>query len=143
MSEELDKSVAARVSENEGGTQLSDMIDKLLARPDIINMVASAVGKQQNGGGDEKKVKEQPPPDMSDGISPNSSLPELVSAIAPAIAALGGYAQKKPQSEKLCRRDGLLCALKPYLCRERCDAIDYMIKLGKISELLKNMNKEG
>ena len=36
-------------------------------------------------------------------------------------------------------RTALLCAIKPYLGSERQTAIDYIIKLGRLSEILKTL----
>ena len=36
-------------------------------------------------------------------------------------------------------RTALLCALKPYLGAERQNAIDYVVKLGRLSEVLKTL----
>lgn len=37
------------------------------------------------------------------------------------------------------RRAELLCALKPYLCEERRQAIDYVIKLDRLGDVLKSL----
>jgi hypothetical protein len=123
--------------------QISEMIDKLLAEPELINMVATAIGKAPSEAESQKKEGEN----MADGGVKNSAvsneaLSGLVSSLAPAIAALGKPSQKQA-AKKSDRRDCLLVALKPYLCRERCEAIDYMIKLGRISELMRNIGGEG
>ena len=36
------------------------------------------------------------------------------------------------------RRRELLCALKPYLSEERCRAVDQMISLGEILDMMRN-----
>lgn len=125
-----------------GNSQLGDMIDKLLANPELINMVASAVGRsapsldakqdapKANDGGEAEKASA--PKDLAD-------LPELMSALSPVIASLKG-GDNGGRHAKADKRACLLCALKPYLCQGRCEAIDYMIKLGRIAELIRNMS---
>ena len=111
----------------EGKSDISNAIDKLLANPELINMVASAIGKSA------PVINEKSAPTEEKA----SGAPDVISAIAPVLSALKGVEGHREVSD---RRSCLLVALKPYLCKERCEAIDYMIKLGKISELLKNMS---
>ena len=120
--------------------QISEMIEKLLDNPELIGMVASAVGKtpkKDESAGEEGKVGA--PAAAASGVS-LEALTGLVSSIAPAVASLG---QSDKETKKSDRRDHLLLALKPYMCPERCEAIDCMIRLGKISELLWSMGREG
>ena len=121
-----------------GVPDISATIDKLLANPELINMVASAIGKSapRAVADGEEKTPVDSEVEIS-AIKPTSSSTDVISTLAPVLAALKGG---NVQSEKADRRACLLGALKPYLCKERCDAIDYMIKLGRISELLKNMS---
>ncbi len=130
----------SRASES---SQISEMIDKLLAEPELINMVASAIGKapiNKAGEGNDSEGGDS----VAASAAPMSSeaLTGLVSSLAPALSALGKPASRAA-AKKSDRRDCLLVALKPYLCRERCEAIDYMIKLGRISELMRNIGGEG
>jgi hypothetical protein len=114
----------------QGKSDISAAIDKLLANPELINMVASAIGKSAPVT-DEKEQNAVPV------SSKTGSVPDVISSIAPVLSALKGADGHNSRSD---HRSCLLAALKPYLCKERCEAIDYMIKLGKISELLKNMS---
>lgn len=125
--EDKDERVSEAVAEaSQGKTDISLAIDKLLANPELINMVASAIGKSAPVG------------DKATSVSEKAAVtPDVISTIAPVLSALkGGDGHNARSDHRAC----LLAALKPYLCRERCEAIDYMIKLGKISELLKNMS---
>jgi hypothetical protein len=36
-------------------------------------------------------------------------------------------------------RTALLCAMKPYLSRDRQNAIDYIVKIGKLGDILKTL----
>lgn len=116
-----------------GASDISATIDKLLANPELINMVASAIGK--NVPKESTNVEES---GKEIAVAKESAnMPDVISTLTPVLSALKG---KGVQDAKTDRRACLLGALKPYLCKERCDAIDYMIKLGRISELLKNMS---
>ncbi len=86
-----------------------------------------------------------------------SKLPELISIISPLMsshssqnnqaAPAGLFTQSSipkatpahPQSHEAQNRSALLCALKPYLKKERQDAIDYMIKLSRLGDILKTL----
>ena len=88
-----------------------------------------------------------------------SKLPTIISTVKPILEMLGGAGRpseqsstpaaaittgKAPQSEKAHpksndRRADLLCALKPYLSRDRCEAIDYIVKLSRLGDILKTL----
>ena len=84
-----------------------------------------------------------------------SKLPELISLISPVLTNLTSGAtpasaavketQSKPsipaysQSREAQNSHALLCALKPYLKKERQEAIDYMIKLSRLGDILKSL----
>ena len=86
-----------------------------------------------------------------------SKLPELISVISPLMSNLSSQAKSDvlpsvtkstvpasatpthTQDRELQNRSALLCALKPYLKKERQDAIDYMIKLSRLSNILKTL----
>ena len=63
---------------------------------------------------------------MSQGSQPTATLPSS--------------AQLPTNGISLERHVALLCALKPYVNPNRCEAIDYIIKISEISQLLKKMN---
>ena len=122
-------------------TQISAAIDKILANPELISMVASALG----GASSEKKDTASVINAASDNTETldakqqtSEKSEDIISTLAPILSSLQGKSllSRSPANDK---RACLLNALKPYLCRERCEAIDYMIKLGRISELLKNI----
>ena len=48
-----------------------------------------------------------------------------------------GATAKRSQTEE--RRAALLCAMKPYLSRDRQEAIDYILKLSRLGDLLKTL----
>ncbi len=122
-------------------TQISAAIDKILANPELISMVASALG----GASSEKKDTPSDTNASSTDTESHAAKEEtgektvdMIATLAPILSSLQGKSllSRSPANDK---RACLLNALKPYLCRERCEAIDYMIKLSRISELLKNI----
>lgn len=62
-----------------------------------------------------------------------AKLPEVVAALS---TATGGEGTKKASPDK---RTALLLALRPYLSKSRCEAIDYITRLGKLGDMLKNL----
>lgn len=105
---------------------LSDAIGKLMENPELISMVASALGK------------EMPRPTVSESESaPSASteLPELVGSLAPLLSGLGRGGDAAAKSNSAC----LLRALKPYVSQGRRDAIEYMIRISEFSDILKRL----
>ena len=87
-----------------------------------------------------------------------SKLPSLISSVKPMLDMLGlgsqptaetgatrdgdkavsaGVSVKRSQTDD--RRAALLCAMKPYLSHDRQQAIDYILKLSRLGDLLKTL----
>lgn len=110
---------------------LSQLIDKVLSNPEIITTVASALSKM-SAEPDEKGAPEPPlvPPadNAYDTEAVMKKLPNVLNALSGSHGA--------PNDKRSC----LLAAIKPYLSPARCEAIDYIIKFSRLSEILKTMN---
>jgi hypothetical protein len=131
---------------------LSDAINMLMANPQIISTVASALGNvsPKNGektdtersGNEHSKEDFAEPPKTADAPAPDLSA--LVSTISPLISGAAphrssGGRQHESEAE---RREALLCALKPYVSEGRRDAIDYIIRISRMSDILKNFQQQ-
>ena len=89
-----------------------------------------------------------------------AKLPAIISSIKPIIEMLGksnpGTGEtvsvsalpvqsdparpvSAPHSRSQSSRTELLCALKPYLSEDRRNAIDYIVKLGRLGDILKTL----
>lgn len=69
-----------------------------------------------------------------------SALMDSVSAVAPLLrGVLGGGKGEGEGKGKCSRREALLLALKPYLSPERCDMVEYLIRMSRISDLLRSL----
>ena len=86
-----------------------------------------------------------------------SKLPQLISVIGPLMSSFSqnqgppteaslptskniGDAPANPKHHyNSDSRAALLCAMKPYLCHDRQNAIDYIIKLSRLGEILKTL----
>ena len=110
----------------------------------------------------EPQISATPQNDLISSLLSNpeliSKLPTLISTIKPIFEMLGATGGGKAQetasvaaattsrSEEKSggttggdRRSALLCAMKPYLCKDRRDAIDYVIKLSRLGDVLKTL----
>ncbi len=92
-----------------------------------------------------------------------AKLPTLLSSVKPIIDMLGAGSLSSPASASVSApisaptsqtvptsltashnkgadsRTALLCAMKPYLSHDRQNAIDYIIKLGRLGDILKTL----
>ena len=92
-----------------------------------------------------------------------SKLPALISSIKPMLDMLGMGSATAPTSASVSantthsdnnsveasalikkhsaddRRAALLCAMKPYLSRDRQQAVDYILKLSRLGDVLKSL----
>ena len=67
-------------------------------------------------------------------------LPQIIAVMKPLLAA---QAPPKPsahesRSPEACRNN-LLLALKPFLCAERCDAIDSIIRISQLGAVFSQL----
>jgi hypothetical protein len=80
-------------------------------------------------------------------------LPSIIAAVKPMLDAFGtqshqaqttdtaklsGHSEHSKKNDADCR-SALLCAMKPYLSRDRQNAIDYIIKLSRLGDILKTL----
>ena len=101
----------------------SDSLDRLLQDPEIL-----AAAQEQAVQGEALPVEGSGfgalPPDLID------KLPALMSTLGPMLGKADGKKDEKT---------ALLLALKPYMSPERCDAIDKLIMLGRLGELMQQL----
>ena len=136
-----------------GVPSVSDAIEKIMAHPELISMVASVLGAptasaKENDSFDssqgETVVVEDGIAAPAEAISISSPAPpndsaDWMATLAPLLSTLGGGKGgkgKTPDDPRSC----LLRALKPYVSQGRREAIDYMIRLSQISDLFKHLS---
>lgn len=147
-------------SDQNAPPELSRAIEQILANPQLIATVASVLkGTPQTSPPSEPtpspaapsssersdaEAEETSSPPTSPAASENHSPPPAIDAaamirsFAPLLAGQtekGNETPPPPEDRQAC----LLRALKPYLSPGRQEAIDYMIRLTQITELLKHM----
>ena len=64
-----------------------------------------------------------------------SSLMDSISAAAPLLRGLGGALTGK-RSEACAVREKFLLSLKPYLSPERSAAVDYLVRIARLGDIL-------
>ena len=124
--------------QNNSADGFSSVLSGILSNPEMLSMIGSMA----------QKLKSDMPPSAADepSGSPRSApaeqneataqvLPDVVQALAPLLSPSNAKHSKKDE-ERAC----LLRALKPYLSRDRCMVIDYIIKFSSISDVLKNLS---
>ena len=122
---------------------LSDTLTSVLGNPEIMEKLSNILGTLPP-----KETSETATSDTASAMGNVLSdpallakLPEVISVLRPIV----GDNEKKEDSHKKesppskDKRLALLCALKPYLSPGRCEAIDYFMRISKISDMIKNI----
>ena len=122
-------------------SSVQSAVDALLAHPELISAVASALGASR---GNPPSENDKPPPretvpseiPAAAHTESKNPIPDplaMLGGIAPLIAPLRGNSNDPKNDSRAC----LLQALKPYVSPARRDAIDTMIRLSRIADLLR------
>ena len=151
MEEELEQTKDAR-EEQSGAPQ--ELLGTLLANPALIERVGAVLGAM--------RTEQSTPAGTGEPISPaNASanaagdgiaallqnpmvlekLPQMLAVIKPLLESNTSQspsveaAVSAPSSPKH-NREHLLLSLKPFLSRERCDAVDAILRISQLGEIL-------
>ena len=141
------------------------LLGKLLSNPDLMRNLSSILGKSGEGTEvAEQQVPQSPPSQpplenpqaMADGISRVLSNPEMMAKLPDVMKMLAPMMQQTQSSQSAsvpasatpshgvgkdrhgCRND-LLLALKPFLSPERCRAVDMLLGLSRLGDVLQKM----
>ena len=128
----------AEESANGKVPDLSSILGELLANQELMSKISNITAPDSIS---EKETHEAHPSTPTiDGLlsDPNilSKLPEVISVIKPII---GNSSSSNDHNSPTDKRLGLLIAMKPYLNSRRCEAIDYIAKMSKISDTIKGL----
>ena len=137
----------------------SALLGSLLSNPDLIRNISSILGKSGEGA-TEQAIPPTPSPlnseTVSDGISRVLSNPEMMAKLPDVMKMLAPMMQQTQSAQSAsvpasatpshgeghdrrgCRND-LLIALKPFLSPERCRAIDMLLGLSRLGDVLQKM----
>ena len=137
-------------SELPSADALKSIIGTLSQNPELIKSIVSSMGTMSNPESTpvDKDVHTSPIPieeenaeEKTSSLSPldlSSLSPELIGKL-PAVLSLFSEKKTTSKSKNEANREALLCALKPYLSREKADTIEKIIKLSKLGELLSSL----
>ena len=140
-----ESALGAGISAND----ISGAIAKLREHPEIISAVASALSEASSAS-EPSESKDKPITSVSNPeplpAAPTPGIPierisEVMATLAPMLSEISGKSSlpKEIKGSREDHRYALLCALRPYLSRERREVVDQFLKFGKIGELLKKM----
>lgn len=125
------------MDENISGIDIAGAIAKLREHPEIISAVASALSGDAST---ESAKSEEVNTDVQDPSPfPAEKLSEVMMTLAPMLSKVSSPIGKEIKGSREEHRYALLCALRPYLSPDRREMIDYVLKFGKIGELLKKI----
>ena len=139
----------------------SALLGSLLSNPDLLRNISSMIGKSGEGATEKPAPQPISSPSVAnndavtDGISRVLSNPEMMAKLPDVMKMLAPMMQgvqsspgeSSPTSASLqseekdrrgCRND-LLIALKPFLSPERCHAIDMLLGLSRLGDVLQKM----
>ena len=120
----------------------STALNGILSNPEMMSMISSMASKLKGESSPPAEEQPAPPPEEPRPVSddnPPAALPainELTGAVSALSPLLSGELFKGLGSDD--DRACLLRALKPYLSKNRCEAIDHIITFSKLSHLFKN-----
>ena len=124
----------------------SALLDGILSNPEMLSMISSMADKLKNGSlsADTEAHESTKAPEEQEA-APNAKsveagaigqkLPDMLSTLAPLLS--NEFSKSSPQNDN---RTCLLRALKPYLSSGRSEAVEYIIKISRLSDILKNLS---
>jgi hypothetical protein len=136
------------------GAKTANPLESMLSDPSLLAGLLSTPAKGESGDAHEKS------PAASDGLSSLLSnpdllakLPAMVSMLKPMLQGLAekplkedtkGDAGSTPSARESTydkRRNDLLLALKPFLSKERCEAVDMILRLSTLGNVLRHLQQ--
>ncbi|MBE6699156.1 MAG: hypothetical protein E7584_02815 [Ruminococcaceae bacterium] len=138
------------------------LLGTLLSNPDLIRNISAMLGKSGDGATEEASPQPTNLPPLgnneavTDGISRVLSNPEMMAKLPDVMKMIAPMMQQTQSSQgasvpasatpshggghdrRGCRND-LLIALKPFLSPERCRAIDMLLGLSRLGDVLQKM----
>ena len=119
------------------GDPLPEALGAILSNKELMEKISAIVGPAPKNGEAEAS------PASADAILSNpdlmTKLPEVISVLRPMMEGKGNGEKKGQTPHSNDKRTALLCALKPYLSPKRREAIDYITKIGKLGDVMKNL----
>lgn len=117
------------------GEELQKTVSSILSDPAFGKILGELSGQTV-------PQKESAEPKAVPQITPEmmAKLPQMMSALAPLVSGMRGEKKEsgetKPAASEAEKRKKLLAALKPYLSSSRRDAVDSIMKVTEMTDLL-------
>ena len=126
---------------------LAELLASITSNKELMETISGIVGSavsQEKAPSAEAATSDSPTAGIGDVLSnPDlmAKLPEVIAVLRPMLSEGGGKSpsKKDTKADAAGRRIALLCALKPYLSPRRCEAIDYIARISKMGDLIKNI----
>ncbi len=118
----------------EGNDAFSSMLNGILSNPEMLSMVSSLAEQLKNNASQPAEAVNESEAAVPVSAPPQKDIQSAIGALAPLLS--GGKGGSKTDNDRAC----LLRALKPYLSQGRCEAIEYIIRLSKITDVIKNLS---
>lgn len=122
---------------------IAGAVGKLLEHPELISMVASALGGSMGTAAEASSPTAEPPKaqDSAEDTAPVSEIlggggADMLASVMPMLSKLSSLNADSGKGGSGFRHEQLLTALKPYVSRGRCEAIDYMLRISRLSGLI-------
>lgn len=122
-----------------------------LANPDLLRVLGTLMASPQSTrteqADDRPKAAMSASTGAGDGLAALLSnpeimekLPQMISVIKPMLGNISpAVPTDSPHASPDADRDRLLLALKPFLSQKRCEAIDNMLRIGKLGSVLQGL----
>lgn len=127
-------------------------LDSILSDPETVARLAGIVGALQSGAENASPTASQAPQDPpSDGLTGvladpalMEKLPQIMQLIKPMLASASPTAAGAPTAVTASRahtpdREALLLSLKPFLSNERRAAVDSILRISRLGDILKQI----
>lgn len=123
--------------------QLQDAVQSILANPAFAKLASDLSGgekKEESSAPQKESASAQSMPQIPPEML--ARLPQMMSAMAPLLSGMQGKDGEKSDGGKggeagdAERRKRLLAALRPYLSSQRKDAIDSILKVTEMTDLI-------
>ena len=138
------------ISDNDIRPSLADAMNAIMSDPSIISTALAALKNSSSAASAQSVPTQEPPqqvePEDKDEESKQVSTPvgqdtsELMRNLAPMLSMLTAP-RSSAVSKEADSRAALLVALRPYLSESRREAIDYIIKISQVSDLIKKASR--
>ncbi len=131
--------MAESAIKDKGNDGFAAAIESILSNPSMMSMISSVADGIRQGGAFTQEPQEPSGEEKPEAATESADgalaekLPRAIEAISPLLSS-----NAAPRADD--RRECLLRALKPYMSQGRGEAIDTVIRLSKISDVIKRFN---